>query len=104
MAVSGRIRVTDGTVDGAVEAIDVGEGLMRKVARFQVAPDDLDVVQLGGVFGQPFDGEPVGALGERRPAGLAEVDGTIVEDQDDWLGRRPGSGALRGGRAPANAR
>jgi hypothetical protein len=63
------------------------------LARFQVAPDDFDVVQLGGVFGRPFDGEPMGALGERRPAGLAEVDGAIVEDKDDWLGRRaPGLG------------
>src|SRR5271166_6142606 len=67
---------------------------MRKVARFQVAPDDFDVVQLGGVFGQPFDGEPVGAFGQRRPAGLAEVDRSIVEDEDHRLRRRPGFGAV----------
>jgi hypothetical protein len=30
MAVSGCIQVTDGTVDGAVEAVEVGEGLMRR--------------------------------------------------------------------------
>jgi hypothetical protein len=48
MSVSGGIQVADGMVDGAVEAIEVGEGLMREVARFQVAPDDLDVVQTRG--------------------------------------------------------
>ena len=33
-------------VDRAVESAEIGEGLMRKVSRFQVAPDDFDVVQL----------------------------------------------------------
>ena len=28
-------------------------------------------------------------------ARLAYVDGTIVEDKDRWLGRRPGSGAVK---------
>jgi hypothetical protein len=81
-------------VDGGLEAVEVGEGSMRKLARFQVAPDDFDVVQLGGVFRQPFDGEPVGALGQRRPAGLADMDGTVVKDKDHRLRRRPGSGAV----------
>jgi hypothetical protein len=38
MAVSGRIQVADDMVDGAVEAIEVGEGLMREVARFRSSP------------------------------------------------------------------
>ena len=82
IAISGGIQVGDGVVDGGLEVVEVGEGSMRKVARFQVAPDDFDVVQLRGVFGQPLDGEPVGAFGERRPAGLADVDGTVVKDKD----------------------
>jgi len=57
------------------------------VMRFQVAPNDLDVVQFGGVFGRPFDGEPVGALGQCRLAGLADVDRSVVEDEDDRLVR-----------------
>ena len=81
-------------VDGVLEVVEVGEGSMRKVTRFQVAPDDFDVVQLGGVFGQPFDGEPVGAFGQRRPAGLADVDRSIVEDKDRRFCRHPGSGAV----------
>ena len=64
------------------------------MTRFQVAPDDFDVVQVRGVFRQPFYGEPVGALGERRPAGLADVDGTVVKDKDRRLRRRPWSGAI----------
>jgi hypothetical protein len=31
-------------VDSVVEAIEVDEGSMRKLARFQVAPDDFDIV------------------------------------------------------------
>jgi hypothetical protein len=79
-------------VDGGLEAVDGGEGSMGEVAGFQVAPDDFDVVQLGGVSGQPLDGKPVGAVGQHRPAGLADVDRSIVEDKDDRLRRRPGSG------------
>jgi hypothetical protein len=56
IAVSSRIQVGDGVVDGGFEALEVDEGLMRKMARFQVAPDVFDVVQLRSVFGQPFDG------------------------------------------------
>ena len=81
-------------VDGGVEAIEVGEGSMRKVARFQVAPHDLDVVQLGGVFWQPFDSEPVGAFGQRCAAGLAYMNGAVVEDKDHRLCRRPRSRAV----------
>jgi hypothetical protein len=94
IAVSDQIQFGDGVVNGAVEAVEIDEGSVRKVTRFQIAPNDLDVVQLGGVFGQPFDGEPVGAFGQRRPAGLADVDRTVVEDQDHRLVRRPGSGAV----------
>jgi hypothetical protein len=54
---------------------------MRKVTRFQVPADDFDVVQLAGVFGEPFDGEPGGAFGQRHLAGLADVDRSIFEDK-----------------------
>jgi hypothetical protein len=94
IAVSGRIQVSDGMVDGGLKVVEVCEGSMRKVTGFQVSPDDFDVIQLGGVFGQPFDGEPVVALGQRPAAGLADVDGTVVEDKHHRLRRRPGSGAV----------
>jgi hypothetical protein len=49
----------DGAVNGLVECGGVGEGLVGEVMGLEVAPDPLDIVEFGGVFGQPFDGEPV---------------------------------------------
>jgi hypothetical protein len=53
-------------MDGAVEMIGVGEGLMGKEVALEVAPGSLDVVQFRGVFRQPFDDEP----GPRRESRL----------------------------------
>ena len=53
-------------MDGAIESVDVGEGLVGQMVRLEIAPDNLDVVELGGVFGQPLDGEPMLA-GGRAP-------------------------------------
>lgn len=52
-----------------------------QVMCFQITPDTLDVVRFGSVFRQPFDAGPMAARLERRPAHLADVDGTIFEDQ-----------------------
>ena len=68
-------------MDGVVECVDVIEGLVGEMMRLEVAPDGLDVVQFGRVFGQPFDGEPMGAGGQRRHREFAGVDGAIVLDQ-----------------------
>jgi hypothetical protein len=51
-------------LDGAIEVIGAGEGLMCEVMPLQVAPEHLDIVQLRSVFRQPLDREPMGALGE----------------------------------------
>ena len=50
-----------GFVDGMVEGIGIGEGLVGEVVCLEVAPDAFDVVQLGSILGQPFDVEPMGA-------------------------------------------
>ena len=50
--------------DGASESVDIGEGAVGELMLFEIAPASLDVVQLRGVFRQPFEGEP-GARGER---------------------------------------
>jgi hypothetical protein len=63
----------DGVMDGGVEFFGVGEGLVSEVMGFEVAPDGFDVVEFGRVFGQPLDGEPMRAGGERRCRGLAET-------------------------------
>src|SRR3954470_4255818 len=67
MAVSFGIEFYHGLVDSAVEVIRAGEGLVSEMMSLQVAPETLDVVQLRGIFRQPLDREPVGALGEGRP-------------------------------------
>ena len=53
-------------MNGAVQSVSVGKGLMGEVVRFQVVPDKLDVSQFRRVVGEPFNGQPVRAGGERR--------------------------------------
>ena len=77
-------------MDGLVEGGEVCEGLVGEVMGLKIAPDRLDFVEFRGVFRQPFDGEPVGALGERRQRRLAEMDRAIVEHENDRLGLSPG--------------
>ena len=66
---------------------------MGEMMRLEVAPDGLDVVQFRGVFGQPLDGEPMRAGGERCERELAGVDRAIVLDQhhrrEGWPGLGP---------------
>ena len=57
------------------------KGLMGEMVCLQVMPDAFNVVQLRRVFGQPLDGEPVSAGGQRSRRELAGVDRTIVLDQ-----------------------
>jgi hypothetical protein len=66
MAVSFGIEFHDGVMDRAVEVIRTGEGLVSEMMPLQVAPENLDVVQLRSIFRQPLDREPVGARGEGR--------------------------------------
>lgn len=70
-------------MDRLVECVGISEGLVGEMMRLEVAPDGLDVVQFRGVFGQPLDGEPMCAGGERCERALAGVDRAIVLDQDD---------------------
>src|SRR5689334_10566423 len=47
----------------------------------EIAPASFDIVQLGGVFRQPFEGEP-GTRGERLGGQLAGVDWPVIENRD----------------------
>ncbi len=87
------VEMGDSIRDGAFESVGIGEGMIGELMLLQVAPASLDVVQLGGVFWQPFEGEP-GARGERLCCQLAGVDRPIVENRD----QRPGAfgGAVGG--------
>src|SRR3954471_2586758 len=71
---------------GASESVDIGEGAVGELMLLQVAPASFDVVQLRGVFRQPFEGEP-GARGERLCGQLAGVDWPVIENRDE----RPGA-------------
>src|SRR5215211_4084185 len=87
MAASFGIEFPDGLVDGLIEVFRSGEGLVSEVMPLQIAPENLDIVQLRSVFQQPLDREPVGTRGEGSPGRLAGMDRTVVEDQNEGLDR-----------------
>src|SRR5512145_521104 len=62
--------------------------------RLEIVPDNLDVVQLGRVLGQPLDPEPVLARIERGTRELAGVDRSVVLDDHDGFRRPAGRGAV----------
>src|SRR4051794_32210267 len=94
MAVSFGIELQNSVLDGAVEVIRTVERLMSEVMSLQVAPENLDVVQLRSIFRQPLDREPVGARGERGAACLAGVDRAVVEDEHNRRDRNPELGPI----------
>ena len=81
-------------VDGMIERVEIGKGLVGQVPRLEVAPDGFDVVEFGGVFRQPFDSKPVRARLQCRACGAADMDRAHVENHDDGLDRLPGPGAV----------
>src|SRR5215210_8242748 len=90
------VETGDSIREGAGESVGIGEGAVGELMLLEVAPASFDVVQFGGVFGQPFEGEP-GALGERLCGQLAGVDWPVIENRDQG----PGSfGGAVGGAKP----
>ena len=79
------VETGDSIRDGASESLDIGEGAIGELMLLEVAPASFDIIQLGGVFRQPFEGEP-GALGERLCGQLAGVDRPGVENRDQGPG------------------
>lgn len=71
-------------VDGGIELVDGAESLMGKEVTFEIAPGSLDIVEFGGVFGQPLDGQPRARV-ECGARELAGVDRSVVEHQHDRL-------------------
>ena len=76
-------------MDGSVERVGVGEGLVGEVMGLEIVPDGFDVVQLGRIFGQPLDGQPVSTGGQCCSREFAGVDWAIVFDQHHRLGGLP---------------
>jgi hypothetical protein len=85
MGLSFVVEAGDSVRDGAFESVGIGEGTIGQIMLLEVAPASLDVVQLGGVFRQPLDGEP-GTLGKRAGCQLAGVDWPVVENRDQGPG------------------
>jgi len=79
------VEAGDSVRDGAGESVGIGERAVGELMLLEVAPASLDVVQLGGVFRQPFEGEPR-ARGERLCGQLAGVDRPIIENRDQGPG------------------
>src|SRR3982750_1220761 len=79
------VEVGDSIRDDTFESFGIGEGTISQIMLLEVAPASLDVVQLGSVFRQPFDGEP-GTLGERAGCQLTGVDRPVVENRDQGPG------------------
>ena len=88
------VQSADGLVDRLVEVVSIDERLVRKVVCLEVVPDAFDVVQLGRIFRQPFDREPMGACRKRGTRHLAGVDRPVVLDQHDRLDRLAGPGTI----------
>jgi hypothetical protein len=77
-------------VDFGVEVFVVFESHRGEVVGFQVSPDGFDVVEFGGVFGQPLNVQPMEAGGQGRARELSGVNGAVIEDQG--VARRLGWG------------
>src|ERR687889_1568060 len=80
------VEAGDSVRDSASESIGIGEGAVGELMLFEVAPASFDIVQFGGVFRQPFEGEPR-ARSERLCCQLAGVDRPVIENRD----QRPGA-------------
>jgi hypothetical protein len=90
------VETGDGVRDGAGESVGIGEGSVGEPMLLEITPASFDVVQFGGIFRQPFKGEPR-ALGERLCCQFAGVDRPVVENRDQG----PGSfGGAVGGAKP----
>jgi hypothetical protein len=79
------VEAGDRVRNGAGESVGVSESAVGELMLLEVAPASFDVVQLRGVFRQPFDGRP-GARGERLCCQLAGMDRPVIENRDQGPG------------------
>src|SRR3984893_17872784 len=92
MALALGVELGNRMMDAVLQVVCSGEGLMSEMVLLQVEPDFFDVVELRGVFRQPFDRQPMRPLGESGACRLAGMDRTVVERQHGrlechaWLG------------------
>src|SRR5215213_458201 len=51
------VEAGDSIMNGAVESVEIGEGMVGEIMLLEVTPASFDVVHFGRVLGQPFEGE-----------------------------------------------
>src|SRR4051794_37525130 len=85
MGLSLMVETGDSVRDCPFESVGIGKGTIGQIMLLEVTPASLDVIQLGGIFRQPFEGEPW-ALGKRARGQLAAVDWSVVENRDQGPG------------------
>lgn len=78
-------------MDGCVERGHGGDGLMGQVMRLAVVPDHLNVIEFSRVVGQPLDGQPGRAGGQRRARTLTWI-GPLSSTSTTGLAPWPGIG------------
>ena len=84
------VQGSHGCVDYAVEGVGISEGLMGQMARLEIVPDNLDVVEFGCVFWQPLDGEPVFARSMALRVSLLAWIGPLSSTSTTGFIARPG--------------
>ena len=77
-------------LEGSSETPGHGQAL-----RFEIVPDRFDVVEFGRVFGQPFDGEPVGRAARAAIVALLTWIGPLSSTMTTGFVGRPGLGPYR---------
>src|ERR671932_2192400 len=85
MGLSLVVETGDSVMDGKAESIGIGDGAIGQIMLLEVAPASFDIVQFGGIFRQPFEGEPF-ALGEGAGSQCAAVDRAVVEHRNQGPG------------------
>ena len=79
-------------MDGLIEVGGVGEGVVGEIVRFEIVPDNLDVVEFGRVFWQPLDGEPMLRASRAARASLLRWIGPLSSTSTTGFMARPGWG------------
>ena len=77
------VEVEDSGLNSAVEVIGIAKSLVGEEVLLEIAPGVFDSVQFRGVLRQPFDRQPRSDL-QGGPRCLAAMDGTVVDDENDW--------------------
>jgi hypothetical protein len=80
-------------VDLVFELSSGSEGLIGEVVPCETAPTGPDVIEFGGVAGQPLDGEPILPRRQSLARDVRGVDRPIVEEPDDGFGLAARAGA-----------